>query len=76
MDRITKIANNEAHLITSDLIIKHPMLGYNGLTTNRTWKLIENWLDEENYLILNNYDCTHKDGGTLDVHLANTKLTS
>ena len=47
------------------------MFGANDLTTNRTGKLIEQWLDEENYIILNNYGCTHKDGGTLDVHLAN-----
>ena len=26
--------------------------------------------------ILNSYDCTHKDGGTLDVHLANAKHPS
>ena len=51
------------------------MFGANDLTTNRTGKLIEQGLDEENCIILNNYDCTHKDGGTLDVHLANPKLT-
>ena len=33
-DLITKIANNEAHLITGDIIIKHPMFGANDLTTN------------------------------------------
>ena len=76
MDLITKIANNEAHLITGEINIKHPMFGVNDLTTNRTGKIIEQWFDEENYIILNNYDCTHKDGGTLDVHLANSKLTS
>ena len=27
-------------------------------------------------MILNNYDCTHKDGGSIDVHLANSKPTS
>ena len=73
---ITKIANNEAHLINGEANIKHPMFGANDLTTNRTGKLIEQWLDEENYVILNNCNCTHKDGGTLDVHLANAKLTS
>ena len=52
------------------------MFGANDLTTNRLGKLIEQWLGEENYIILNIYDCTHKDGGTLDVHLANPKLTS
>ena len=75
-DLITKIANNEAHLITGDINIRHPKFGANDLTTNRTGKLIEQWLDEENYIILNNYYCTHKDGGKLDVHLANPKLTS
>ena len=52
------------------------MFGAQVLTTNRTGKLIEQWVDEENYITLNNYDCIHKDGGTLDVHLANSKLTS
>ena len=75
-DLITKTANNEAHLITVDINVKYPMFGANDLTTNRTGKLIEQWLDEENYIILNNYDCTHKDGGTLDVHLGSPKLTS
>ena len=75
-DLITKIANDEGHLLTGDINVKHPMFGAYDLTTNRTGKLIEQWLDEENYIILNNYDCTHKDGGTLDVHLANPKLTS
>ena len=74
-DLITKIAN-EAHLINGDNNEKHPMFGTNDLTTNRTGKLIEKWLDEENYIIINNYECTHKDGGTLDVHLANPKLTT
>ena len=73
---ITKIANNEPHLITGDINIKHPMFRTNNLTTNRTGKTIEQWLDKENYIILNNYNCTHKDGGTLDAHLANSKLTS
>ena len=52
------------------------MFGAYDLTTKRTAKLIQQWLDEENYIILNNFDCSHKDGGTLDVHLANPKLTS
>ena len=60
-DLITKIANNEAHLITGDINEKHPMFGANDLTTNRTGKLIEQWLDEENYIILKKYDCAHKD---------------
>ena len=75
-DLITKIANSEAHLITGDINVKHPMFGANDLTTNRTGKLNEQWFDEENYIILINLACTHKDGGTLNVHLANTKLTS
>ena len=75
-DLITKIANDEGHLLTGDINVNHLMFGAYDLTTNRTGKLIEQWLDEENYIILNNYDCTHKDGGTLDVHLANPKLTS
>ena len=75
-DLITKTANNEAHLITGDINVKHPMFGANDLTTNKTGKLIEQWLDEENNIILNNYDCTHKDGGALDVHLAKPKFTS
>ena len=73
---ITKIANNEAQLIIGDFFVNYPMFGANDLTTNKTGKLIEQWLEEENYTILNNYDCTHKDGGTLKVHLANPKLTS
>ena len=68
-DLITKIANNEAHLITGDINVKHKIFGANDLTTNKTG-IIEQWLDKENYIILNNYDCTHKDGG------ANPKLTS
>ena len=52
------------------------MFGANDLRTNKTGKVIEQWLDKENYIMLNNYDCTHKDGGTLDVHLANSKLTT
>ena len=35
-DLITKISNNEAHLVTGDINIKHPMLGINDLTTNKT----------------------------------------
>ena len=35
-DLITKIANNEAHLIAGDINIKNPMFGVNDLTTNRT----------------------------------------
>ena len=71
---ITKLANNEPHFITGDINIKHPMFGTNNLTTNRTGKTIEQRLDEENYIILNNYNCTHNDGGTLNAHLANSNL--
>ena len=75
-DIITKIPNNEAHLITDDFNIEHPMFGTTDLLTNRTGRLIEQRQDEENYIILNNYESTHKDGGPLDVHLAIYKLTS
>ena len=52
---MTEITNNEAHLITGDNNIKHPMFETKDLTTNRTGKLNEQWLDEENYTIINNY---------------------
>ena len=52
------------------------MFGVNVLTPNRSGKVFEQRLDEESYIILNNYDCKHKDGGTLDVHIADSKLTS
>ena len=32
-------------------------------------KKIEQCLDEGNFIILNNYENTHIDGGTLNVHL-------
>ena len=41
----------------------------NKLKDNRTKK-------QNTQLVLNSYACTHKDGGLLDVHLANSKLTS
>ena len=73
---ITKIPNNEAHLITGDINIKHPMIGVNDLITNRTVKITEQWPEGEIFIILSNYEPTHKDGGTLEVHLDNSKLTN
>ena len=52
------------------------MFGANDLLTIRTESLIEQSFDEENFIKLSNYEFTHKDGGTLDMHLANSKLTS
>ena len=40
-----KIPNNEAHLITGDINIKHPMIGLSDLITYRTGKIIEQWLE-------------------------------
>ena len=51
------------------------MIEAKDLLTNRT-KKIEQCLDEGNFIILNNYKNTHIDGGTLDVHLANSELAS
>ena len=36
----------------------------------------EQWSDEENFIIPNNYEPIYKGVGTIDVHLANSKLTS
>ena len=71
-----EIRTDETQLITRDIIIKHPMIGVKDLIINRTGKIIEKWLDEENFITLKNYEATHKDDGTLDVHIADTKLTS
>ena len=67
---------NEAHLITIDINIKHPIIGVNDLINNTTGKTIEQRLEEENFIILNNHEATHKDGGTLDMNLADSKLAS
>ena len=70
------MSNNEADLITGDINIKPLMIGVNDLITNRTGKLIEQWLDKEIFIIIINFEATHKDDETLDVHLANSKLTN
>ena len=68
--RNTKQRSLITNLITVDINLN--MIGANDLLTKRTGRIIEHWLDEENYIILNNYETTHKDGGTL----ANSKVTS
>ena len=46
---IAKIPNNEARLITFDIIVKHPMMGVNDQLIDRTGRLIEQWLEKENF---------------------------
>ena len=48
------------------------MIVANDLLTNRRGRII----DEENFIMLSHYESTHKDGRTIDVHLAKSKLTS
>ena len=52
------------------------MIGVNDQLTHRIGGIIDEWLHEENYIILNNYKPTHIARGTLNVHLANSKLSS
>ena len=44
------------------------MIRANDQLTNRAGRIIEQWLDGENYIILSNDKPNYKDGGTLDVH--------
>ena len=73
---ITKIPNNETHLSTGKINVKHQVIRAKGQLSNRNRRTIEQCLDEEDYIIHNNYTATNIVGGARDVHLPYSELTS
>ena len=68
--------NADLALIVGDLNTIHPLINSKNDRWNNNGKIVCNKMYNGELVLLNEHEPTHKDGNTLDLHLASRKLTA